>query len=480
VVASGNYDYAIRLLLTCCQLDPANLIYRQRLRQTERAKYQNNLRGGMFAGMRAWPARMRLQASLRAGNYLKVLEFGERILTRNPWDVSAQMAMAEAAEQLGLIDVAVWNLEQARIKQANDPVVNRALALMYEKRGNFTQAMALWHLVSKARPRDSDAQQKLKDLAVHDTIARGQYEASVGIGEEPADTSMERDESGANEETAADQPAMRPGNSPALRQRSTPPPQGRRVLGAEGAGGPADRLAREASTLQSRLEADPTSVNAYLQLASLYRKADHLDDARAVLQRGLGPTGNAWELTVELADLEVEAFRRNLAITQEKLKAKPDSPELTKLQARLIKEITTRELDIYRRKSERYPTELVHRYEVGVRLLRLGQVDEAIKELQASRADPRLRWQSLMHLGLGFKARNNWRLAQRNFEEAIQALPAGETDRRKELLFELAQGCAASGDLARAIELGQELANLDFGYREIGRLLDEWETAAHH
>ena len=29
-----------------------------------------------------------------------------------------------------------------------------------------------------------------------------------------------------------------------------------------------------------------------------------------------------------------------------------------------------------------------HRYEMGLRLLRLGQIDEAIKELQAARADP--------------------------------------------------------------------------------------------
>ncbi len=34
VVATGNFDYGIRLLLSCCQLDPSNLIYRQALRRT--------------------------------------------------------------------------------------------------------------------------------------------------------------------------------------------------------------------------------------------------------------------------------------------------------------------------------------------------------------------------------------------------------------------------------------------------------------
>ena len=83
MVATGNYDYGIRLLLTCCRLDPANLIYRQALRRTEKAKFQNNLRGSRLAQLTNWPARVGLRAALRTHNYLKVLENGESILTRN-------------------------------------------------------------------------------------------------------------------------------------------------------------------------------------------------------------------------------------------------------------------------------------------------------------------------------------------------------------------------------------------------------------
>ena len=112
---------------------------------------------------------------------------------------------------------------------------------------------------------------------------------------------------------------------------------------------------------------------------------------------------------------------------------------------------------------------------VGVRLLRAGQTDEAIRELQTARADLHYQWRSLYYLGFCFKGRNNWRLAQRNFEEALQGLPAGEESARKEILFQLAQGAADSGDLAKAVDLAHELANLDFSFRDIGRLLDEWQ-----
>jgi hypothetical protein len=47
---------------------------------------------------------------------------------------------------------------------------------------------------------------------------------------------------------------------------------------------------------------------------------------------------------------------------------------------------------------------------------------------------------------------------------------------RKEILFQLAQGYAESGDLNRAVDLACELANLDFSYKDIGKLLDEWNS----
>src|SRR5262245_44935629 len=369
VVATGHYDYGIHLLLDCCELDPGNLLYRQALRRTEKAKYRNNLRGSRFAWLTTWLVRARLRAALQAGDYREVLRQGERLLTRNPWDVHAQRAMAEAACALGLLDLAIWNLEQARHKQPRDPGLNRALARLYEVRGNFTQAMALWELVGKTDPADTEAVQKVKDLAAHETIVRGQFEEALGAG---------------NGEVSSERPARGPAGPGA---------------------GPGD-LGREVGAVRLRLEADPTSADLYLQLARLYRRANQLDSAGDVLREGLGATGSSFALAWELGDLEIEPFRRNLAITEEKLRQAPEDPQLRKVRLHLRKEVNTRELDLFRQKADRYPTELGHRYEVGVRLLRAGQIDEAIKELQAARGDVRVRWQSLFYLGYCFKARH--------------------------------------------------------------------------
>jgi predicted Zn-dependent protease len=414
VVATGNYDYGIGLLLDCCQRDPANLLYRQALRRAEKAKYRNNLRGSRLAWLWSWLVRARLRSAAAAGRHLQVLALAERLLTRNPWDVGAHAALAGAAEALGLIDLAVWALEQARQKQPADAGLNRALARLYERRGNFTQALALWDVVAGAAPGDAEAAQKRAELASREG--------------------------------------------------------GAREVGA------ADPVGRAAAALRDRLKDDPTSAALHLELGGLYRRAGRLEEAHAALAEGLFPTGNAFALAAELADLEIEPFRRDLAVAEEKLAASPDDVGLRRIRLQLHREVNTRELDLHRRRADRFPGELAHRYELGVRLLRAGQLDEAARELQASRADPRFRWRASLSLAGGYKTRNNLRLAQRHFEDALEALPEGEAGARKDVLYELACLHADAGQLAQALDRANQLALLDNDYRDVRARLEEWQA----
>jgi Flp pilus assembly protein TadD len=447
VIATGDYDYGIQLLLGCCKLDPANLIYRQLLRRTQKARFKKNRRPAWLTWLTALAAKLRLKWAMAFGarEPLRVLEYGELVLARNPYDLATLLDMARAAEELGAAEMALWTLEQARKRAPRDTAVARALARLHEQGGNFSQALAAWDLLHRLDPSDEEAARKVKELPARDTIERGNYQETLS-----------------GEATARFGPAEEEADS-------TPPPLEE----------PAVRLPLNtdpvAVPLMMRLQADPTDWQAYLQLAAVYRRNGRLEQARQVLQEGLGPTCNRFELLVELGDLEIEPFRRNLALTEEKLKADPNDAELRTIRVRLLKEINTRELELFRQKADRQPAELAHRFELGLRLLRAGQTDAAIKELQLARADMRLKWRALLYLGHCFKARNNWRLAQRNFQDALESLPASEVAARKEILFQLAQGAAEAGDLATAVEMGLELAHLDFGYRDINRLLDEWQ-----
>jgi Flp pilus assembly protein TadD len=453
-IAGGQLDYAITMLLTACRLDPGNFLYRQTLRKTQKDKFGNNLRGSRFAFLTTPRWKAKVKSAKRGRDYLRVLEHAEQVLCRNPWDLGTQLDMAEAFDALGLIDLAVFTLDQARQKYPKDSTLNRALARLFEKRGDFQKAIVLWQLVREKHPTDVEAAHKAKDLAASETIKKGQYvEAAAGTKESPV---LGRIEARATEKQ--------------------------------------DRLSRDADPLLRRIEADPTEPTLYVQLAGVYRRHNHLDRARAVLMQGLGPTGNAFQLQLALMELNLAPVRRNLELVEARIQrlrekspasgvetARGDEPDeemserdLQQMRAKLLKEINAREIDIFRVKADRFPTELAHRMELGTRLLKADLVEEAIAELQMAKKDEKLKWKASMLLGTSFKRRNNWRLAQRNFEDALAAVPVTDEPARKELLYQLASGCAENGDLPRAVDLGHELANLDFSFKNIGKLLDEW------
>ena len=120
VAAAGeNDDYARHLMLSCCQLDPANLRYRQALRQLKRKR--TALLGRLTAPLGKLAGKARLQAALRKGEYRKVLEHGEEVIAAAPNDIAVHLAMAEAAEALGLPRLATWLVEQARRRLRTTP-----------------------------------------------------------------------------------------------------------------------------------------------------------------------------------------------------------------------------------------------------------------------------------------------------------------------------------------------------------------------
>ncbi|MFQ3592964.1 MAG: tetratricopeptide repeat protein, partial [Gemmataceae bacterium] len=269
VMATGDNAHAVGLLLECCRLDPANLLYRQTLRRAARARYRQNGRGRWLAWLWNWPLRLRLSRAVAANRPTEVLRLAECILANNPWDVPAQLAIARAAEKLQLIDLAIWSLEQVRMQRPTEIALDRSLASLYEKRGHFTQALALWQRVVQQCPRDAEAHERLLHL-----------------------------------------------------QHAGDPPSEAQPRG--GSGSWIDPVERQASPLREAIRAAPTQPETYLALARLYRQANRWEAAAEVLQTGLQATGGDFALQLENADLAIEPLRRDLAIARAKRAEKED------------------------------------------------------------------------------------------------------------------------------------------------------------
>jgi serine/threonine protein kinase len=179
LMAQDNYEYALELLLTCCRLDPTKVIYRHALRRADQAPAVRQQAAGWRAWLRGVFLLLRFQIAKRCGMHLRLLNVGERLVSLYPGNIGIQLDMAAAAETAGFVNLAVWLLEQAKMQDGQHLRVHVAIASLLEKQKDFPRALAFWELVAKADPCNGHAQQKIKDLAARETIARGRYEELV-------------------------------------------------------------------------------------------------------------------------------------------------------------------------------------------------------------------------------------------------------------------------------------------------------------
>lgn len=132
------------------------------------------------------------------------------------------------------------------------------------------------------------------------------------------------------------------------------------------------------------------------------------------------------------------------------------------------------------------------KYELGVRLMKGGQFSEAIKALQGAVDDAKRKSKTHMALGECFQQIKQYKLAMTNYEAALEASSQRDLDERKKILYRagylslgLAEKYAASGDnqakdeFSRAEKYLNELAGLEFGYKDLPKLLDKLAKIGH-
>jgi serine/threonine protein kinase len=176
-VNRGNHDYGIELLLTCCWLDPGNLHCHQALRHALKARWASGAGTGWRAKLKGWAARLRLKLARKSSSHFRVLALGEEVLARIPHDLTAQLNMAEAADELGLDELARWLLTRAWKHHPENPAVHRALGRHYERCKKYDKAMLCWDKVGRICPNDGDVRQKLRDLAALQTLTQARQKA---------------------------------------------------------------------------------------------------------------------------------------------------------------------------------------------------------------------------------------------------------------------------------------------------------------
>jgi tetratricopeptide (TPR) repeat protein len=440
-VEKGDHDYANKLFSECVVEDPANLVYLQSFLANLQKKYGDNKKGARLAGLKLKSLRSHLTKAAGKGDWPSALQSGCAALALNPWDISTLLAMAEACDELGIDECQLYYLRWAMDVDPKDVAVNRHAALTLQRMGQFDQAIACWHRIEQVKPHDEEALQAISRLSVEKTIHEGGYDSELLKGDSSsvskAKTSVPRMFKDAVDHAAA-----------------------------HDLGSPTERL-------QAALDADPTNVENYLPLADQLIQDGRLDEAEALLQRGLSVSGGGHlGVRERLEDVQLRRAHRQLAIAEQR-HAHEQTEETHQQVANLRKQANQVELEIFATRADRDPGNSRLRYEFGLRLKRAGKFKEAITTLQAAKGDSKRKSEVLLELGECFQKIEQYKLALSHYEQAIEACEEPDSEVHRLALYRA--GVLATGlrELDRAERHLTELAGLDFGYRDVSDRLDK-------
>lgn len=429
--ATNNLDYATDMFTQCVVGDPGNNIYLQQFLTTLYRKYNNNKKGNKLAAASSLMTKGAIKKASGSKDWLAVIKAGVEMLKLNPWDVSTLLAMAAACEGLHCDDTQLTYLKGALDADAKNLDVLRAAARGCARVGRFDEAISLWNKVQSLKPGDIESQKMVGELAIERTIHQGRYEDASSSTDVMADKQAQAERHGTQAQTTPEQ------------------------------------------RLEKAIAKDPAELSNYVDLADLYLRTDRFADAVTMFSKALEVSGGDVNVRERLEDAQMRKARADVE-TAERLMESQKTPEAQERAQKMRIELNRIEIDVYRSRTERYPTNLGYKYELGVRLYRAGQFNEAIRVLQDARADAKRKGQVHLRLGDAFYQLKKPKLAMSNYELAIQSL-TGERDLEdlKLALYRAGRLSLHTQDKASAEKYLTQLAGLDFGYKDVAALLDK-------
>jgi tetratricopeptide (TPR) repeat protein len=435
--AQDNFDYATELFSQCVLGDPGNPVYVQNFVGNLQRKFGNNKKGSSLAQFKERGARRAVKKAVSQSDWDEAIKNGIPILKINPWDVPTLKAMATASAAIaaegegglfaGYGECELYYLKCAVEAAPNDPAVCQQLGTALGKRQRFDEAIAFWHRVEKVRPDDEEVRRAIATLAVEKTIVQGKWDEKGG--------------------------AKRPGG------------------GKPGGAQQEDETLAPEERLKRRIGRQPDDMPAYTELAQLYLSADRYKEAAEVYEQAL-KVSNDLNIRETLEDIQIREVRARMVAADKRFKQSAiatDKAEFDKLR----KEVYNKELALYKSRCERFPNKLEYRYELAVRHMLLGQYNEAIRELQVARSDPRNKGRCLLALGECFEHVKQPRLAMGQYEAAIQEIPDRDTENKKKVLYRIGKLAFRMNDIPTSERHLTTLAAMDYAYRDVSALLDK-------
>jgi tetratricopeptide (TPR) repeat protein len=438
VGTTGNYDYAIDMYIEGLKREPFNIAEHDALRKIA---LERKMKGGKPAGGLLGP-----KLPFKGKTPKEIFLNNEFLVAKDPGNPSFLLIMVRNALAMQLKELVLWSgtvlMQANKLSKTPKKDLFIELANIYEQIKEYSKASEALQGAVKLDPTNMDLIGRAKDLSAQETLAKGKYESGESFKGSIKDQEMTK-----------------------------------QLLQEENLSRSTEYRTKALESARIEYEKDPTE----LQVITKYAKAleqmedeDHENQAMALLKQAYEKT-QIYRLKAFIGDIRMRQYKRTLRMLREAVKADPKDTTSIAQFKQTNKERLAYELAEYLERAEHMPTDLLVKYELGVRQWESGHFDEAIVAFQEAQQNPKHRVDALHFLGRSFLTQGMRHEAVETLRKSIdeyELAPTGDK-KSKELHYWYARALEDDLQTPQAIEVYSKIIRWDIGYLDARKRLNE-------
>ncbi len=432
---SQNFDYAIDMYLDGLRHAP-DALEEGHLPLAE-VGLQRRGRGGKKPSM--------IERVKRMGGKtpLEQMLSAEYLFAKDPDHLPYAEAMLKAAVEGGYHKTAGWMANM--IFQTNNALEKPSFGTYvllkdcYVKLTHLDKAVAACQRAYRMKPDDKDLADECKNLSAELTMARGNY----GVEGDFRQSIRDRD-------TQAKMYAQD------------------RIIKTH------DYRASAVADARKLYEQDPDLPKHIFDLAAALAdlETDEAEDEAIKLLEDAYAAQKDFRFEERAGTLLIRQLERKLR----EAKKLPAGPARRDQIQQLTEALNATELEHYRLCMENYPTDPAFKYEYALRLMANQRYNDAIPLFQEAQKDPKRRISAMGKVGYCFFMKGWYTDAIEILARAIDVYEIKDDAIAKELQYNLARAFEDNGQGDKALEVYRRIAQVDFGYKDVGDRVDRLRT----
>jgi tetratricopeptide (TPR) repeat protein len=433
-----NFDYAIELFHQVLEKEPGFFECRKALRTAQSKKSGGSSTGffrKMMSNAGSSPQIAKAKLALQK-NPAEALAIAEQILNGDPNNSFAHKIAAEAAQALEMPRTAALSLEVLSRNSPHDKALAIEFGVALADAGEIARAEKVLIEFARTMPNDPEVAQALKNLSARNTMDEGGYDALAGGTGSYRDILKDKDQAVSLE-------------------------QEKRVQKTE------DMAERLIGEYEAKLKTEPNNLKTLRNLAELYTQKKQFDRAISYYERIKASEAGAGDSALDRAIAETKVRQFDYQIEQLNPFAADNAEQIAKIKADKL----TFQVAECQERVEKFPTDLMIRFEMGQLYFQAGKIGEAIQELQKAQGNPHKRLAAMNLLAQCFAKRKMYDLAAKTLQNAIKE-KVGFDDEKKDLIYNLGCVLESMDKKEEAIEQFKLIYEADIGYKDVAAKVD--------